>query len=261
MKWQERSSLSFMHFEPPADTVPAADDQNRLLLEFCGETYAAVPGAELTFGRCADVEIDDNPYLHRVVGRFECRDGTWWLHHLGRTTVLQVRDLDGPSSATLAPDRSLALAWGRFAVGFGAGQASYELEGTLGYHEWYRDVLGEPGAAPVTLDWGRVELNADQRLLLVAMSEARLLRPSDPDASVPPNRAGAARLGWSTHKYNRKLDHLCEKLARAGVRGLRGDIAQLAADRRRRLVDHAIAVGLVGVEDLQLLDGLPRAAA
>jgi hypothetical protein len=236
------------------------DDADRLLIDFCGTTYEAVPGRALTFGRCADVEIDDNPYLHRIVGRFEHRAGAWWIHHVGRNTRLQLRDLDGPSTATLAPNRSLALGWGRFAVAFGAGQAGYELEGVLGHHEWYRDVIGDPGTAPVTLDWGRVELNDDQRLLLVAMCEARLLRPSDPDASIPANRAGAARLGWSTHKYNRKLDHLCEKFARAGVRGVRGDVARLAGDRRRRLVDHVLAIGLVGVDDLRLLDGLPGAA-
>ena len=35
-------------------------------VEFCGEEYPASDTAPLTIGRVADVEIDDNPYLHRV---------------------------------------------------------------------------------------------------------------------------------------------------------------------------------------------------
>ena len=38
--------------------------------------------------------------------------------------------------------------------------------------------------------------------------------------------------------------HLALILARAGVGGLHGDVAVLAADRRRRLVEHAVEVGL-----------------
>jgi hypothetical protein len=55
-------------------------------------------------------------------------------------------------------------------------------------------------------------------------------------------------------KYNRKLDHLCQKLDRAGVPGLYGAEGAQASDRRRALVDHAVAVGLVTVDDLTLLD-------
>jgi hypothetical protein len=65
----------------------------------------------------------------------------------------------------------------------------------------------------------------------------------------------AARLGWTLAKFNRKLDHLCVKLARAGVAGVHGDLGQLATDRRRVLVEHALEVGLVGPQDLVLLEG------
>ena len=74
------------------------------------------------------------------------------------------------------------------------------------------------------------------------------------------NRQGAARLGWSLPKFNRKLDHLCEKLHRAGVAGLHGGLGTGAADRRRRLVDHALEARLVTTDDLALLDRLGSAA-
>ena len=42
------------------------------------------------------------------------------------------------------------------------------------------------------------------------------------------------------------LDHVCDKLARVGVRGLRGDLGLSAMDRRRTLVDHVVRSGLLG---------------
>lgn len=46
---------------------------------------------------------------------------------------------------------------------------------------------------------------------------------------------------------------LCAKLAREGVRGLRGGPDGLALDRRLALVEHAVDVRLVTSEDLGLL--------
>jgi hypothetical protein len=112
---------------------------------------------------------------------------------------------------------------------------------------------GGPGSP--TLEWGRVDLNDDQRLLVVALCEGRLTAPADRWAALPSNRSAALRLGWSLSKFNRKLDHLCEKLDRVGVPGGHGDLGLLAADRRRVLVEHALEVGLVTPADLALLPG------
>ena len=70
---------------------------------------------------------------------------------------------------------------------------------------------------------------------------------------LPANRAVARRLGWSITKFNRKLDNLCNRFAKLGVGGLRGSIDQLATDRRRRLVDHAVESGLIDRSQLVLL--------
>ena len=51
-----------------------------------------------------------------------------------------------------------------------------------------------------------------------------------------------------------KLDNVCEKLTRAGVRGLKGGVDRLATNRRARLVEYAVAVGLVTTGDLVDLD-------
>ena len=64
---------------------------------------------------------------------------------------------------------------------------------------------------------------------------------------MPSQQSGAAaqRLGWTITKFNRKLDNVCEKLAKLGVRGLHGDASRLATSRKARLVEHALATQLV----------------
>lgn len=233
----------------------------RLLVEFCGEEHALEPGGSLSFGRAGDLCIDDNPYLHRVVGRLHDRDGTWWLEHLGRHTPVVLRDAHGPSTTTLAPGAATALGHPQTVLTFRAGPTRYEVHCTLEAHEWAVDLLGPEGLdGTTTLDWGRVELNDDQRLLLLAMCEGRLRDPARADGEVLTNRQGARRLGWSLPKFTRKLDHLCQKLHRAGVAGVHGDLSASASDRRRHLVEHALAVPLVTVDELDLLEDARPAA-
>jgi hypothetical protein len=69
----------------------------------------------------------------------------------------------------------------------------------------------------------------------------------------PAHRAVARRLGWSITRFNRKLDNLCNRFTKLGAGDLRGSIDQLATDRRRRLVDHAIESGLITADQLDRL--------
>lgn len=226
-----------------------------LYLEFCGEEITLTPEQSLTFGRVGDLVIDENPYMHRVVGRFTYSGGGWLVENNSRTRSLEVRDQAGPSSAVAAPGAAVGLVFGEFTCGFSAGPTRYEICGSLEEFEWETDLLGPDGlSGTATIDWGRVELNQEQHLLLLAMCEESLMNPSGWTSGVISNRQGAQRLGWSITKFNRKLDHLCEKLQRAGVQGLHGDLSFSAIDRRRLIVEHALRVPLVSVEELGLLD-------
>ena len=52
-------------------STAAAGGWPELVVEFVGdERVLTPPDEELTFGRAADLVIDDNRYLHRVLGRF-----------------------------------------------------------------------------------------------------------------------------------------------------------------------------------------------
>lgn len=233
-----------------------------LYLEFCGEEFTLSSDQQLTFGRSADLVIDENPYMHRIVGRFVCVEGAWRVENNSRRHSLDVRDLSGPSSAVAAPGKAAGLVFGEFTCGFVAGPTRYEISGALEEFEWATDLLGPDGLnGTETIDWGRVDLNDDQRLLLLAMCEELLLHPNRVDAPVLTNRQGAVRLGWSVTKFNRKLDHLCEKLQRAGVAGLHGDLSASATERRRLIVEHALRVPLVSATDLHLLDDARSRAA
>ena len=234
-------------------------DGSELIVNFVGDERVLAPGDELTFGRSGDLVIDENRYLHRVVGRFTFASGMWWLVNLGSSIPLTVSDTSGPSFARVSPGSSVALSFESSLVAFEAGSRNYELAVDVvdgGLDEALIDIDNdeqpEGWSDEVTTTASSLPMSPEQRILLVALAEGRL---RDPGATVemPTNRQIAHRLGWTITKYNRKLDGLCTKFAAAGVSGLRGSSDALAKDRRLRLVDHALHAGTVSVADLELL--------
>jgi hypothetical protein len=229
-----------------------------LTVDFLGERHVVEPGGAFTFGRAADLIIDeDNLYLHRVVGRFVGHGSLWWIENHGQHIDLDVESDTGvrahlPARATDGDAVGAPLVGSRSSVRFAAAGLRYELDV---YHG------GVPAAAPTldpaepagreTSQFGRVDLTADERALLAALAEPVLrdLATAGPDR-LPTNREVAARLGWSQTKFNRKLDYLCVRLAKVGVPGLQGGRGAEALNRRWRLVEHAVAAHLVTVEDL-----------
>jgi hypothetical protein len=223
-------------------------DDLSLHIEFCGERYDIDADRSLTFGRRGDLIIDDNPYLHRQMGRFVTRQSLWWLQNIGSRISFDLRDEVTGTRLPVPPGQQVALAFPTFAIQFQAGPTQYEI---LGQREVV-SALEPPGEVQgtVTIEFGVVPLSSEQHLLLVALCENRMVSGSP---GLPTNQTIAARLGWTMPKFNRKLDHLCAKLAREGVKGLRGSAEGLATDRRSTLIDHAIKVKLVQIGDLKLL--------
>jgi hypothetical protein len=237
----------------------------RLYVDFIGELTAVELGDELTFGRQADLHIDDNRHLHRVLGRFWSRGDAWWLTNEGRSITIQIADADSRSSVQLAPGSEIALSFPNSVLRFRAGITDYEVAVRVpdrGADEDDDDDEVDPLDADAdddggeTIALGDIMLTGEQRLLLLALGEASLRDPHSND-ELPTNRAVARRLGWSITKFNRKLDNLCNRFAKLGVGGLRGSIDQLATDRRRRLVDHAVESGLIRRDQLELLPPEP----
>jgi hypothetical protein len=225
----------------------------RLYLQFAEHELSVEPGNTLTFGRGGELVVDDaNPYLHRTVGEFTCRHDVWWLSNVGSAVTLTLSDPLTPTQSTIAPGGECAIAHSEFVLRFSAGPTTYEIEGSADSPEEVTSRSEEFDHLDRTLQWGVVDLNAEQRLLLTALAEQHLLEPGT-DPVIPPSKQIARRLSWSISKFNRKLDHLCDKFARAGVSGLRGDLGEVANERRKRLVQHGIQSGLLTADDLDLL--------
>lgn len=228
----------------------AAAADAELIVEFVDETHVVSADATLSFGRAGDVVVDDaNPFMHRIVGVFVHEDGRWWLRNEARRFELQLRSDDGRRS-TLPPGAGEVLSAMCGTVQFTSGVTTYELM-------WELDGIEAPATSvaasggQTTREFGVVSLNTEQRQLLVALAEPRL---RGLDAGIPANAEVAHRLGWSLRKFDRKLDYLCRRLSEAGVKGLRGQKGEEAVDRRTKLLDHVLAVGMVSADDLDVLE-------
>jgi hypothetical protein len=223
-------------------------------VDFLGEIYPLKPGSPVVIGRDADIAIDDNPYLHRRFLEIELRDEMVWVSNLGATLTATLADSDGLLQAWLAPGARLPVVFERAAVWFTAGPTTYEFDIVVGHAPYapMAAVTYEEGDTTV----GRVSFTPDQKLLVLALAEGVLRRGNRGAGTIPANTDAAARLGWTITKFNRKLDNVCEKLSKIGIRGLHGGAEKLASSRRARLVEYAVASRLVTIDDLELLDAL-----
>lgn len=225
-----------------------------LTVYFCEETYAVVSGASFTIGREGDLAVDENPFLHRQFLVLHQRGEIWVISNVGSQLTATVSDEAGHMEAFLAPGASLPLVFGATHVSFTAGTTSYSLS-ILSSESPFAAVpvyVNDDGDTTI----GATNLTPDQRRLVVALAEPRLRGDGKASVVLPSNSDAAERLGWTITRFNRKLDNVCQKLERLGVRGLHGGPDKLASNRRSRLVEYAVATRLVTRSDLILLDNV-----
>ena len=222
-----------------------------VVVEFCGEQYVVGPGQTLTIGREADLVIDDNPFLHRRFLQIVEQGGLWWVVNIGSQLAATSADEAGMVQAWLGPGARIPIVFARSTVWFTAGPTTYELDVNCDDPPFTVVPTEHPIAGSTTT--GQASLTPEQRMLLVALAEPMLRRHVRGAVNAPSSAEAAARLGWTVTKFNRKLDNVCLKLERMGVRGLHGGPERLARDRKSRLVEYALAARLVGDEDLTLL--------
>lgn len=226
-------------------------------VSFCGEEFPVTADEPVSIGREGTVQIDDNPYLHRRFLEVTSSDGLIWLSNVGSATSATVADVDGLVQTWLSPGAQVPLVFPRTVVWFTAGPTTYEFEVLVTEPKFSPVVDIAAGDGETTR--GRMSFTPDQRLLIVALAE-EILRRGRGQGALPPSKDAAERLGWTITKFNRKLDNVCEKLTRLGVRGLHGSVGRTASTRRVRLVEYALASRLVTSDDLALLD-LPATKA
>ena len=101
---------------------------SKVTVVFCGEEYSVSPETGLTIGRTGDLEIDDNPYLHRTFLVVSFDNGFWWLSNTGSTLTATVADEQGLFQAWLSPGARIPLAMKTLVVWFTAGPTTYDFE-------------------------------------------------------------------------------------------------------------------------------------
>jgi hypothetical protein len=222
-----------------------------LIVEFCGEQHEIEPGSSFSIGRDGALDLDDNPYLHRRFLVVLHDHGFWWLANEGSRLSATVSDADGSMQAWLAPSARLPIVFRRTSVRFTAGPTTYQLD-LIAPDPPFLMVDGIETSGESTI--GTTALTAEQHLLIVALAEPMLRGDGQGTVQVPSSAEAAVRLGWSISKFNRKLDNVCAKLAKVGVRGLHGSSAALASQRRARLVEYALSARLIEPADLERLE-------
>lgn len=222
---------------------------NRLRIHFIEETYEVDPGDTLSFGREADVIIDENEYLHRVAGEFRYESGGWTLDNLGTRIVLFLHGKGKAIPTTLPPGQQARLIDDEWCVKFQAGPTKYEL---VGSSEPAASQAAENSSGVGTLVFAPIELSDNQRIAVVALSQ-HFLR-GDLNPVVPANKEIAQQVGSSDKAIQRKIDEVSKKLTKAGVPGLKGSQGASSPARRLRLVEHLVREGIVTVDNLNLLD-------
>lgn len=227
----------------------------KVSVDFCGEIHQVSESRPITLGRDADLVVDDNPFLHRRFLEIAVHDGLCWLSNVGSRLSATVVDEASRVQAWASPGARLPLVFEITHVRFTAGPTTYELTVLIedGPFAGSPMVAGDD-ASSVTETIGHIPLTPDQRLLIVALAEPLLRQEGRGTAAIPSSADAARRLGWQVTKFNRKLDNVCDKLDRIGVRGLHGAPGKLASTRRARLVEYAVSVGLVTTDDLASLD-------
>lgn len=221
------------------------------VIDFCGER-TTVDREPFTIGRDADLVIeDDNRFLHRQFLSLSSASGVWLLTNVGTQLTATVSDPGGRLEAFLAPGGVLPLVFDETVVRFTAGPTSYEFCVVLPDPAFVASQIDENDSGDTTV--GRAVMTPDQLRLILALAEPALVGAGR-GTSLPTSGEAAQRLGWTSTKFNRKLDNVCQKLAAQGVRGLHGEPGRLASNRRARLVEYALAVRMVTRDDLRLID-------
>lgn len=225
-------------------------------VEFCG-VISVIDREPFTMGRDADLVVDEaNRFLHRRFLSITSAGDVWLLANVGTGLTATVSDPDGRLEAFLSPGAVLPLVFDETVVRFSAGPTAYELTVTLPAPAFVPTAADADPAGDPTV--GRTEMTPDQLRLVLALAEPALRGRSGRGTVLPSSGEAACRLGWTTTKFNRKLDNVCQKLAAQGVRGLHGAPGRLASNRRARLVEHALATRLVTRDDLELIEPASR---
>lgn len=218
-----------------------------LIVDFAGEVRRVAD--RMTFGRAADLELDSNPHLHRLVGEFARQDGVWWLRNLGSRLFLTMLTGDG-TKTELAPGSQQVIVASTGVVRVAVGQARYELA----FHHDGAPSASDPAERPLegaTTDFDAV-LTPREIDFLVTFAQPILDGTNGP---LPTYLSVASIWGVSPKTLDNTLQSIKRKMRQARL---------VRDEPLETLVRVAISHSLVTVDDLRwsdLAEGGARSSA
>lgn len=222
-------------------------------VDFAGEIFTVQQGQRFVIGRTGDLAIDDNPFLHRSFLELTHDDGFWWITNVGSRVVAHLLDEERRAQMVLGPGARVPIVFGNTVLTFTVGSFAYELNlAASGLTFDSAKIASDDTSGDTTI--GGVSFTPTQLLVMVALAEPVLKRAGTGVWQIPSAVEAARRLGWSQTRFNRKLDNVCDKLDRMGVRGLRGAPGKQATNRRANLVEYAVNTHLVTADHIAALD-------
>ena len=180
--------------------LPVVDPErpDELVLDFSGEVHRVAPGDVFVIGRGGDLDIDDNPYLHRRFLVFNRENQLWWIANEGSRLSATLTDGDGLVQSRLAPGARMPLVFSRVILTFSAGPTTYEIDLITSGEDHFTGIEGA-GQSSGQTTIGVTPMTRSQLLLVLALAEPVLKRAGTGAAEIPSSAAAAARLGWPQH--------------------------------------------------------------
>jgi hypothetical protein len=206
----------------------------------------------LTFGRRGDFVLDPvDRQLHRDLGELHVDADRVVLKNVGRALVLHVRHptIDRGGVVPLHPGTNMELRSDLVEIGVEA-RSSYVVGVRLDPGGARRPIdMAAPTDADTVLAGEGVRLTPRERQVLALLCESRL-RTGGQSGSVPSNRVVADRLVVRERTVEAFVSAIFSKFVADGVRELAYDATEPVAARRLRLVELAVRLQVVTVEDL-----------
>lgn len=217
------------------------------------QQYVVPPGERFTFGRsreCTACLDPEDAAISRHAGSLSWQHGVWWLTNESRSYPLRVIDDVGLPSALL-PGRRIAVEVDSRVTVRGS-RRDHTLRITAPATATAGDDDAGPPAGTPTAVGQTVLIKPEDRLAMLALFDSYLLDPPHYKERPRTYASAAKRLGWEKTTLVKRIEHLRERLTKAGVPQLTGESAL------QHLAEYALARRLITKEDLPLLYGEGR---
>ena len=173
------------------------DRPDELVLDFSGEVHRIGIDETFVIGRGGDLDIDDNPYLHRRFLVLAHEGGLWWIANEGTRLSAMLTDGDGLVQSRLAPGARLPLVFRRIILTFSAGPTTYEIDLITAGEDHFSGIDGVHQATGQTTI-GVTPMTKSQLLLVLALSEPVLRRAGTGAAEIPSSAAAVTSISTTT---------------------------------------------------------------